>query len=375
MPDMSFGQQLRKLRLSSRDPGTGKTISQETVGELLGQEMGVYYTGAAISDWERGKSRINADDRLLLFSLVKILKQHGGIKSPGDANLLLESGNFRALNKQEMEILFPNHEAGSEPTTSPQNPSILHFLLNTLNFAPDEYQIMLEKAKQGPAPFWPRMAVSLIRKFSDSLTNSSIPKLTIWLWIIWLANEYFIGPSLKLDFVSREDALKTLVLYAAGAIIIPSVIGGMTNTKNNLYWAQQNMQNSTILRLYVHQGAYVGYHAGYYFTLLISYLQIIMKIGLPDWMDLIKIIIPLAVSLAGAQLVPYNLWLAYSRLWLKDGGVFFVFIILGPLWALFFMKSYELFSSQVPGVYLAALTIMAFWEVLKKRTKNSTTKQ
>lgn len=71
MSGMSFGQQLRKFRLLSRFPGTGKPVSQETLGELLNEEIGIHYTGAAISDWERGKSKINADDRLLLISLVK----------------------------------------------------------------------------------------------------------------------------------------------------------------------------------------------------------------------------------------------------------------------------------------------------------------
>jgi hypothetical protein len=37
-----------------------------------------------------------------LISLVKILKQHGGIRIPGEANLLLEAGNFRALNQYEL---------------------------------------------------------------------------------------------------------------------------------------------------------------------------------------------------------------------------------------------------------------------------------
>jgi transcriptional regulator with XRE-family HTH domain len=365
---MTFGAKLRFFREQSIDPDTDKRLTQQKLAELVG------YTAAAISDWELNKSKINADERRLLTSIVKILKDHHGIKTPKEANLLLESGNFRALNKQEMENLFPDHQAESEPPPTPQNPSILQFLFKAVNFDPNEYQIMFEKAREGPAPYWPRIVVSLINKFSNSLTPSSLPKLMLWLWIIWLSSEYFIEPSLRLNLGSREDALKTMVYYAVGSLIIPPLIAGMTNTRNNPFWIRQNMQGSTILRLYVHQGAYVGYHAGYYFVLLISLLQGLLGISLTDWLELIKTILPLAVSLAGAQLVPYNLWLAYSRLWFKDGGIFFVFVVLGPLWAVFFIKSYELFSSLTPGVYLAALTIMAMWEVLRTNNKVSTTK-
>lgn len=373
MTERDFGQQLLFFRHQSLNHKTGKPLTQQQLGEQLGHELGrSAYTGAAVSDWERGKSRVNADDRLLLLSLVKIIKHHGGIKTPEEANLLLEAGNFRALNLKEREDLFTGYEEKLKSADPTQNPSNLRFLLNNLNLiSPSEYQTMLEKAKQGPDPFWPRMAVSLIRHFTDSLKPEGILKGTIWLWIIYLASEFFIGPSLQLDFGLREEAFKTMVIYAAGSIIIPLLIGGMTNTKTNPYWIRQNMHNSPILRLYAHQGAYVGYHVGYYFILLISYLQYTLEIGLTDWLELIKTVFPLVTSVAGAQLVPYNLWLAYSRLWLKDGGIFFVFVILGPLWALFFMESYILFSSPVPGAYIAAFTIIAFWEVLKKRRKNS----
>lgn len=376
MTNGNFGGTLYSFRLRTIDPKTGKPLTQQKFGEQAGHELGrAAYTGAAVSDWERGKSKINADDRLLLISLVKILNRCGGIKSPDDANLLLESGNFRALNKSEMDTLFPDYKEETGEHVPSQHRSNFQYLLENLFFiSPAEYQEMLEKAKQGPDPYWPRMAVSIIRKFSESLTPSSVPKGILWLWIIWLASKFFIGPSLTLNLGSREEVLKSVVGYAAGSIIIPSLIGGMINTKNNLYWIRQNMNDSPVLRLYVHQGAFVGYHVGYYFILLVSYLQSILGIGLTDWLELIKTIFPLATSIAGAQLIPYNLWLAYSRLWLKDGGIFFVFIVLGPLWAIFFIKSYDLFSSQAPGVYLAALTIMALWEALKKHKKNPATK-
>ncbi len=83
--------------------------------------MGGHYTGAAVSDWEHGKSKIDASHRLVLTSLIKILKRHGGIKTLADANLLLESGNYRPLNDSEKKEIFPEGVYQVSSSDPPQN--------------------------------------------------------------------------------------------------------------------------------------------------------------------------------------------------------------------------------------------------------------
>ena len=373
MINRDFGKNLYFFRLQTIDPKTGKPITQQKLGELVGHELGrSAYTGAAISDWERGKSRISADDRLLLISLVKILNRYGGIRFSDDANLLFESGNFRALNAEERERIFPGFRAENEsPILLSQNISNLQFLLDGLKFIPfADYQVMLEKAKQGPPPYWPRAAVFVIRRLADSFTAVDVLTGIIWIWIIWLAHKFFIAPSLAWNFSSRENTLQIMTLYAAGSLIIPALIGGLTNTKDNPYWAAQNMRRSVMLRLYVHQGAYVGYHSGYFITLLTMFVQIMLGLRLPEWLGVIHVIFPLVVSYAGARLIPYNLWLAYSRLDLKDGGVFFIFAVLGPLWALFLLEFYDLLSYPIIGavLVLSALALLALRGMMKRRS-------
>ena len=73
MSDIDFGKQLRIFRQQCRDSRNGKTLSQQRLGELLGEEMGIGFSGAAVSDWERGESKIHVDDRLVLISLLKVL--------------------------------------------------------------------------------------------------------------------------------------------------------------------------------------------------------------------------------------------------------------------------------------------------------------
>src|SRR5215208_1920685 len=96
---IEFGKQLRKFRHQCSDPKSphGK-LTQEKFGELVGGDLGISYSGAAISDWERGKSRIHADDRLVLIALINILHECEGLKTAEQANRLLEAGNYRALD-------------------------------------------------------------------------------------------------------------------------------------------------------------------------------------------------------------------------------------------------------------------------------------
>jgi hypothetical protein len=112
---MTFGEKLRFGRQNCYDPDNpGQRLSQQQLGKLLGQELELRtgYSGAAISDWERGKSKINADERLVLVSLLKVLYQCGGLKTIADADSLLETGNYRALNDNEKQrasqILLPD---------------------------------------------------------------------------------------------------------------------------------------------------------------------------------------------------------------------------------------------------------------------------
>ena len=69
----TFGQLLRKSRRQCRDPDRGGILTQERLGELIGLELGDSgYSGAAISDWERMKSKISAADRLVLLALLAV---------------------------------------------------------------------------------------------------------------------------------------------------------------------------------------------------------------------------------------------------------------------------------------------------------------
>ena len=114
-PDASFGQLVRFYRRQSSDPMRGGLLTQERLGELIGVQMGdAGYSGAAVSEWERDKSKIHADDRLVLIALLAVLVESGGLARPAQADGLLASGNYRRLNEAEFALLFKERKGAGE---------------------------------------------------------------------------------------------------------------------------------------------------------------------------------------------------------------------------------------------------------------------
>src|SRR5690349_5125280 len=160
-----FGKLLRSFRQQCDDPEhPGRSLSQGKLGELLGRELNMRgnYSAAAVSDWELSKSKINADQRLVLVSLLKILHRLGGLKNSLEANSLLEAGNYRALNLDETRIIFPK-ELGTTSFEVPGNKSDdnqgnLDFPLGKkFSEFSGELQKLLAEAEEGPSPSWPRV--------------------------------------------------------------------------------------------------------------------------------------------------------------------------------------------------------------------------
>jgi uncharacterized membrane protein YfcA len=68
----------------------------------------------------------------------------------------------------------------------------------------------------------------------------------------------------------------------------------------------------------------------------------------------------------GARVVPHNLWLAYKRLHLADGAIFFVVALLGPLWGFFFLQYYSVLLTPLFGS-LTILTALALVIIIAAR--------
>lgn len=362
-----FGKLLREYRLNCNDPGfPGRKLSQPRLGELLGRELGMSrgYSAAAVSDWEHGKSKINADQRLVLTSLVRILHQLDGLKTSSEANRLLEAGNYRALDSGERKQIFPEEiisasvevsiNKSSDNRQSPDFPWEGKFF----EFD-DQIHRLLADAKEGPSPSWPRVIASLLKRFSNYWSVSKSLVVLIWFWL-WLLTWRLISPSLRLPFTSRENAQLALELYIVGTLVTPVLIGVLTNPKSNEFWQKHGLATNYATYLYTYQGAGIGFHLGYFGVLAINLLGYYMHFHFALWFELIETGIILLWGYLAAHIVPYNLWRAYGRLALADGWIFFVFLLLGPMWAFFFFEFYPVFFSSVTGgiTILLAITLL-----------------
>src|SRR5688500_3559502 len=230
-----FGEKLRRFRQQCNDPKSphGK-LTQQMLGEVIGEEVGIRYSGAAVSNWERGITRIHSDDRIVLICLVKVLHKYGGLKALIEANELLESGNYRALNVDETKKLFPEgivdispqeSSASSEKVESSQR--IMDIVGKFSSEASQEFQAIMAKAKEGPSPYWPRVLAAFMRKASErwSVSITSIFWIAVWFIAWWL-----IAPSLRWPFADRNSASSAILMYVAGTLIIPLLIGLLINT-------------------------------------------------------------------------------------------------------------------------------------------------
>ena len=359
-----FGTLLRIIRKRCIDPDIpGRSLSQERFGGLLGKELGIQgsFSGAAISDWERGKSRIRADDRLVLICLLSVLCRQGGIQSVSEANELLEAGNYRALNSTEIEKVFPeDRQPGKSHYQQKNQQSLPPFSAEKLLFiSTEELRALIAKAREGPEPAWPRMIVAVLRSILDRWTVLHSLKALLWFWI-WLFAWGLMSPSLHWPFASHTNAVSVMRMYMWGTLAIPPLIGLLTDTKTNTFWQQQGLSSAAVTRLYTHQGAFIGFHLGYFGAFVINLLRYYLHQPPSIWFDLTSMSFSLVVGYMGARLVPYNLWQAYGRLSLSDGEVFFFFIIFGPLWGFLFLEIYPYFLNPIFGAVIILMAVTTF---------------
>jgi hypothetical protein len=376
---ITFGKTLRRLRQKSHDPERVKrSLSQARLGVLIGHTMDDRgFTGAAISDWERGKSRINAEDRSVLIALIKILYKCGGIESYNDANELLESGNYRPLNTKEVQAVFGFIPVGDGAKSASHEEKIskpLNYLLlqRLLALSDVELQNLLDDTERGPAPSWPRKLAVLLRKVSErwSFSVSTVFWIVIWAFAWWL-----IPPSLRWPFADRSVALQAIGMYIVGTLIMPLLIGLLINTKNNEYWKQQQLTSSILLRLYTYQGAAIGFNLGYFFVFPFILVRYYLGLGSSIWLEIMVVTLGLILGNMGARVIPHNLWLAYHRLFFKDGAIFFVVAFVGPLWGIFFLEYYSLLLTPVWGSVILLAALLLFLKITIQQAKKADMEQ
>lgn len=106
----TFGQLLRRHRLQCTVPNQRSSLSQGQLAEYLEQEIGLSFTAAAVSNWERDKRRLHQDDRLVLVGIIKVLYRFNGLHSIDEAQTFVGQGNYRLLQPNELRQISSNWE-------------------------------------------------------------------------------------------------------------------------------------------------------------------------------------------------------------------------------------------------------------------------
>lgn len=363
-----FGEALRKCRNASNDPGRdNKRLTQERLGDLIGSELGdLGVSGAAVSEWELGKSKPSAEDRKVLMALMSVLHKCGGLATPTDVDQILKWGNYRALDEEEIRRIFPGLPP-DETQVAADRPS---WLADMLSISQAELKQVLDKAKEGPEPSWPRVLAALMRKATDgfSLSMSALLWVAAWLLAIW-----WMSPSLRFPFAAYDSAFIALCKYAAGSLVIPLFIGALVNTKDSAYWNGQNGVDPALLRLYTYQGAGIGFNVGYFLVFPLSLIRHYLGFGPTVWIEILAATVSVILGNMGAQVVPHNLWRAYNRLTLADGGIFFAVALMGPMWAFFFLEFYSTLLHPVLGIVVILLALSGVVLIARRGSNKQTT--
>jgi hypothetical protein len=97
-----FGAKLRYYRGRAHDPRTGRSLSQQKLGEYLKDRIGWPVSRNRINDWENGHGYLHPDkNRDLLVAIVAVLHKYGGVQSLEEANELLKAGKYLVLDESE----------------------------------------------------------------------------------------------------------------------------------------------------------------------------------------------------------------------------------------------------------------------------------
>jgi hypothetical protein len=324
-----FGSLLSYYRGKSVDPIRGKPLTQERVAELLEQVSGLQYAGATISNWERGASQINANDRPILVGLVKVFYDCQSLTSPDEADRLLATGNYRHLNEAELEQVFGNcpatdpAETGTAGTWRLSNGSGLashQVLLDSLKelLAHPGKQLLAALRLEAPSQAtWPAFLESLLAKLLGHWTATRLLWTIAWI-AVWLATWWLTFPLLRWPGENQSQLQLAAIGYAIGALVMPLFIGLL------VYHARvtnlREKQGKRIAAFFNCLGALAGFHLAY--TLMLAARLLAFHLDLSPAtvrLEIALAAVPVILAFTAAQQMPFHVRRAFGALQVTGG--------------------------------------------------------
>lgn len=368
-----FGQRLRYYRERRIDPTTSPAendrgrLTQAHFGELVGQKLGLDsgYTGAAVSEWELGKSAVHAHDRPLLLAIVAVLKEQGRLLTPSEADELLAAGGYRPLDSSERAQVFPD-QPDSENSPRPTK---------FISHASAVFHRWSEMFKRSPQSWLEWIGARTRQVTAGDALRAALGALA------WWATAWMLSRCLNWPYTDSAHAVEAALTWAVVNLIVPLIVGALARPWARPEWQARPAAHGWLLRAYAFQGAWIGYQVAalsLFGATLFSYHAGLHALVRPirPLLDISLALCPLSFGYAAAHAVPENLWRAYGRLSWGDGGVFFIFAALAPAWAAFFYWQADFLLTPFWGMLTLLLAFigapaLAAWQ--ERRTGSTIT--
>ena len=324
----SFGMLLREYRNRSVDPTTGRSLSQERLGVLIGETLGTSYSAQAVSDWERDRSQIHKDHRLVLKTLIQVLHTCGGLASPEDAERLLAAGNYRGLTHAELESIFLRAE--TDPPRSTRAEWIERLLDNHPQETTRPYILVMK-------------AISII--------------------LCWLAAWLAISPTLNFSNTDQTMLLREVIILALTGLIVPIVLAWVVSLTPNCTCALP-----TGFLNYL--GGILGFSLGLVNILTLAILS--YNLYLYPWPSAVILIIslwPIGLSLVSAELIKTHLQHATGEILFRDIRFRWAIPSLPLLISLGLYHFHHLLSARLLGSFLLVTLSLGLGLLLWSQTR------
>lgn len=371
-----FGELIHFYRGRCTDSELNKPrLSQARLGELVGRHLGMVsgYTAAAVSDWERGESKISAEDWRLLTALLRVLHECGGLQTVVEANTMLQAGNYRPLEEDEARLISPEWVTSSadQPPRSSDEWRMIVMFLGKIIFRPtDKLRQQMARVGNEPPPNWPRFFLYALGWPLRHWSSDHVLMAVCWAGV-WLATWWAMFPVLNWPFVDSQQAQEAMILHVSGSLGVPFLIGSLIRISSDAFWQSQDIAGWRV-RFFTYQGAYVGFQVGYMTIFLAALFGYALGFGhAPLWITGLAALGPVVLGYAAAREVPFNIWRIYGKLSIAQGDVAILvtFVLLGPAWGGFFYWFYPeiLLPGRGAWYLLAAAGILAALTAWQRR--------
>ena len=291
------------------------------------------------------------------------------MQTPNEADALLLAGLYAPLSEKEKLDIF----SGIDPTEAdavayPSPSDVLRSVQDTIS----EITRSFDRRTVGdPQPRWARELLALVGWPVDHLSSEDVLLAIFWIFV-WGLGWALTFRLMSWPFSDPADVRIAVIQYAIGSILIPVLTTIPIFMKEQTFWQRQKNLDRRLLWLYTLQGAIVGFQVGYMSIFFVALF--IYQVGIYPylrWLGVLLALLPVILGYAAAREVPFNLWRVYKRLSLKDGGIFFIFALLGPVWSLFFLAIYPVLLAPGYGlaILLVAISILALLKTWQKRRK------